>query len=123
VRYAESIPDHCPPAGASEPEQLEVYRLLGSDSPSEIDFQSHAVRWPESFGDRRDCRAWSLSVFVGRIGINRLLGLRAHMHKKVGRLILGPNSGRIERSGKDPEHRSWWRYATFKPIPLCKVVE
>ena len=90
--YAESIPSHCPPEEAFEPRRLEVFRLLEEAVPTTIDFQSHPVRWPEQFGDRRDCNAWSLSVFTSRIGVNRILGLRAHRHKKVARLVLLPVS-------------------------------
>lgn len=120
--YAEPIPTHCPPDTAMEPEGLIVYRLVETDPPADVDFQSHAVHWPERFGLRTDCDAWSLSVVTDRRGLDRIRGLPAHRHKRIARLTLKPADGRVAQSGRDPSHHSWWRYAGPSPTVACEVL-
>ena len=49
--------------------------------------------------------------------------IRAHQHKKIARIVLDPESGKVEQSGRHDDHYSWWRYASFDPIPYCEVAE
>ena len=121
--YAEPIPEHCPPGDAFQPQGLEVFRLVETVPPTETDFQSHAVRWPERFGQRNDCIAWALSVYAALEDADKLRGLPAHSAKKVARLVLHPPSGVTKKSGQTASHYSWWRFDGFDPIDVCEVVE
>lgn len=121
--FAEVIPEHCPPGDAFQPQGLEVFRLIEIAPPTDLDFQSHAVRWPEKFGRRSDCDYWSVSVFAKLESLSRIRGLKAHSHKRVARLVLVPESGQVQQTGQDEDHYSWWRFASFNPIPRCEVAE
>ena len=121
--YAEPIPEYCPPGDAVQPQGMDVFRLVETVPPTEVDFQSHSVRWPETFGSRFDCDAWSLSVFTTRENLNRILGMKVHRNKQIARLRLLPESGKVKQSGGDQAHYSWWRFNGFDPIGICEVVE
>ena len=117
--FAEALPDNCPPSDAAGPDQMLVYRLVATDPPTNLDFDSHAKRWPEKYGKR--CRAFALSVFSQRESLERLLEMKVHSSKKVARLTLTESSGKIQQTSSDATHYSWWRFAAFDAVGACEV--
>lgn len=117
--FAETLPEGCPPNQASEPQRMEVFRLLQTGTPQASDFDSHAARWPERFGT--ECKHYAVSVFTARESLARLLGMPVHAGKKIARLLLTSASGRVQQTGRDLHHHSWWRYESFDAVTACEV--
>ena len=117
--FAEALPKGCPPEEATTVTHFTVYRLVESASPAETDFASHALRWPEKYGKK--CREHAVSVFSEQGSLARLLEMPVHAKKKMARLTLVPESGRVQQTGKDVTHYSWWRYAAFDAVAACEV--
>ncbi len=118
--FAETLPENCPPSTASQPDGLVVFRLVESTSPTEIDFASHALRWPAKFG--KHCRAYAVSVFTCQKSLGRLLEMPVHSQKQIARLTLTRSSGVIKQTGDDETHHSWWRAQAFDAVAACEVL-
>lgn len=44
-----------------------------------------------------------------------------HAKKTVAKIKLTPESGRVQQTGDDICHHSWWRYGHFDAITACEV--
>lgn len=120
--WAEELPPNCPPESAFAPKYEAFYRLVKQFPPSQEDFYSHKKLYPKKHFKTNECRAHSLSIFSDPNECAKLLKLPLHKHKKIVQLTLPPESGVILPTGNHPTHYSWWKTATYNPIPDCKEV-
>ena len=121
VMFAEALPEHCPPAEATEREEFIGYRLIRAKTPCLDDFSSHAARDPKKYGT--SCRYFAVSLFSERASLARLLEMPVHKNKTIAKVRLTPQSGRVQQTGQDPCHHDWWRYKDFDVVSACEVEE
>jgi hypothetical protein len=121
MEWSEPLPKFCPPEDATHPSNGSFYRLIESDEPSEIDFYSHRLRWPNKTFHVNECRARSLSVFDALGACEKLRLLPTHRNKKIIEMRLPEDCGVIKQIGNDVHHFSWWRYKSFNPLNHCKI--
>lgn len=119
--FAEALPNNCPPNAACEQDGFIAYRLLEAKTPCVEDFKSHAAKWPQKFGSQ--CKHFAVSVFSKRESLARLLDMPVHAGKVVAKLVLTAESGKVQQTGTDVTHHSWWRYSGFDAIAACEVDE
>jgi hypothetical protein len=108
MNWPDYFPEDCPPDFA-EDANLEAYRLVDQDPPSEDDFIPHKLLYP----DRRypdECKACGLSVFTE---INDFIELQRRVPALRGSLIsvgnLTPEMGKILPTPyRGNSHHSWW---------------
>lgn len=120
--WTEDLPSNCPPDAAITPKYEIFYRLVKQFPPTEDDFYSHRKLYPKKPFNTNECRIRSLSIFNNLDECVRLLKLPLHKHKKIVQLILPPESGVILQTGNNLTHYSWWKKATYNPIPDCEEI-
>ena len=123
--YRESLPEDCPPVDATLTEEgVLFYRLARTDPPTDRDFDSWREQHPGKPLPYRisECRARSVSVFQLQTAIDRLRKLPRFRNQVVCELKLSAQSGKLQQTGQDPAHYSWWPFADFNILGACKVI-
>jgi hypothetical protein len=117
--YLEPLPASCPPATATSPNDLEVFRLVPDHPPVSSHFMSHAALGIAPPGVD-ECRARSCSVFTSLPALEKLRKLpRLKTHKAAVRLVLPASAGMVSvgHSG----HCDWWIFAGFDAVAAGTV--
>jgi hypothetical protein len=122
MRFREELPDNCPPEDAFEPENLIVYRMVETIPPTERDFYSHAIIYPDRKYKYKvsDCELRSVSVFAKINECKLPIKIPANRGRKIVRLILNVSSGKVRQG--TTSHYSWWIYADFSPFTNYKEI-
>lgn len=110
MKFAEKLPDACPPSDAVDTELLGVFRLTDRPDCSEEHFKSHAALGkplPRSLGDI--CRWSSCSLTTDPHVLKKLKKMK---HRFAVKLNIPIGSG-VSKSGGI--HIDFWRLATFDP--------
>ncbi len=110
--WYEELPEQCPPSDAFNPDRFVCYRLCECIEPSDGDFLSHRVIFPDKIFRVPECQARSISVFQNPEDLDRILKLAIHKHKAKVKIVLSQNDGVAIKTGKD-SHFSWWRSRGF----------
>ncbi len=127
-KYAESLPDQCPPSNAINTDERMVLRLVKNSHFSESDFYSHAKLNKPLPKDVCECRWASCSVFSLPEGkhvaqaISKLPKVRDR--KYVATIKLSPIAGKMEISSSRRGHIEFWMYDSFNlKDSICEVKE
>lgn len=112
--WAEKLPQQCPPAEATQPNNTAYYRYVATIPLCEADFHSHRKLFPLKKFGVDECTANSLSVFSNPEKIKDWSKLPNFKGKKLIEIVLPPESGVVIKSGKE-NHYSWWRVKNFIP--------
>lgn len=120
MRYREPLPDGCPPDIAEKIDgPRDVFRLVRTNPPSEIDFRSQRAEKPDhTFSD--ECQARGLSVHAERRDSEKALRLPTLRGRLVCRLRLGAGAGEILQTGRY-SHHTWWPLADYDVLEKCTV--
>jgi hypothetical protein len=116
MEYKDKLPNNCPPKDAQEPNNFTIFRMVKTIPPTDIDFVSHFKLFPDKNYENMKCEALSVSVFNRFESCKELLDIPNHRGKKIVKLNLFQDSGRVIKSSKDKSHYSWWIYANFSPL-------
>ena len=124
--FREHLPNGCPPSSAQAIfKDKIVYRILGGERPEESDFASLRARNPTKRmkSRKRECEACGVSVWRTLESI-RLLQSR---HKKfrgkgIAQVRLDLEAGKIYQSKSNPDHFTWWPFASFEILNNCELV-
>lgn len=120
MRYRERLPEGCPPDIAKETDgSRDVFRLVRTNPPTEIDFRSQREEKPDRvFPD--ECKARGLSVHADRRDSEKALRLPTLRGRLVCRVRLGPGAGEILQTGRY-SHHTWWPLADYDVLENCTV--
>ena len=115
--FREPLPPDCPPEDAEDAfGDLDVYRLVRTDPPTDADF--HSQRHEQStarFTGVTECQARGLSVFLDVADATKRLTIPKFSTRKVCRVRLGAGAGPILRTGT-ASHHTWWPLAGYDII-------
>ena len=122
MTFRDELPPGCPPADA-EPinEDLEVFRLVKSDPPTDDDFLSQRQENPEQRFSCEECVARGLSVNLNRNRLDSLTKLQRFRGRMVCRVRLLDGAGQIKDTFSDPGHRTWWPFADYDILAHASV--
>ena len=120
-KWAEDLPQECPPEGATNPQGKIFYRIIKNNPPIQEDFFSHRKLYPAKFFKVSECQARSTSIFDSLEACRRLLKNNRFKGCRITKLLLPPESGVILKTGQ-PGHFSWWRQKNFDPVDHCNEI-
>lgn len=123
TEWAETLPESCPPADALQPNEIMVFRVVGTIPPTEKDFYSNRKLFPEKDFGIDECTARAISVFNKKSFCVRAQKMPIFKDKKtnVVKLVLKKESGLIKKTfGR--HHFSFWAYTSFNPIGESQAV-
>ena len=123
MKWAESLPQDCPPRDADAPTNEDYYRLIEDSEPSEVDFYSQRKKYPEKQFFVSECVARAVSVFDRIDSCQKVRKFPTHKNKKMIKILLPEDSGLLKQNGRDISHHSWWRTSEFNPFNYCTVIE
>lgn len=119
--WREELPENCPPEDALE-DNDSYYRLVVTNPPTEEDFNSHRLRYPNKvFKDKDECEVRSISLFKTVAACESIKKFRIHKEKLVAKLDITGDSGLIKKTGGE-EHYSFWPKHDFDIISACIVI-
>lgn len=123
MKWAEPLPEQCPPKGAFPPDDVIYYRLVESNPPTERDFFSLRKLNPDKRFNADECTARAVSVFCNLASCANIRLLPTHREKNehVLEFRLTSKSGVVMQTGRQQHHYSWWRANGYLPVP-CRVV-
>lgn len=121
MKWAENLPEQCPPEQAAPPDGDKFYRFISAIPIKEDDFYSQKKLKPlRVFKDLNECITRSVSLFNDLSVAKKKLLLPAHRGKKILEITLPTESGVILQTlGKN--HISWWRAEGFIPTSYTLV--
>lgn len=123
--YRDELPDGCPPSDALLiNSETVVYRFLASPTPTEDDFTSHRVRWPDKvYSGVNECDVRGLSVFDTLDETRMAKGATRLMRRMVPcKVILREGAGAISPARPMDSHRTWWPFRHYPILDCCEVV-
>lgn len=123
MAWPNHFPEDCPPIAAKDADGEEVYRLVDQNPPSDLDFISHRLRYPNrEFRD--ECKACGLSIFTkleDSITLRkRLPALRdtliamGNLPNDAGKILPTPWMGN--------SHHTWWVPDGVKVLGFFRVI-
>lgn len=118
VKFAEPLPNACPPGDALDIELENVFRLAPGNSPSIDHFLSYAALGkipPKALND--ECRWASCSLTTDPKALKKLSKLK---HRFAVKLRIPAGSGMSKRNNI---HIDFWRSSIFDPIKSVESVE
>lgn len=130
--FREELPPGCPPDDAQDTFDMEVLRLVRSDTLQSDDFDSHAKLGKQLPKNVCGCRWASCSVFKSDQGkhlpnaMTKLPLVKKKLFTHVAVLQLDANSGKFTESKSGSGHLDLWMYAGFSPLQAVtevKVIE
>jgi hypothetical protein len=120
-KWAEPLPEGCPPQEACLPYGEEYYRLVGAFPPSAEDFYPYRKLFPDKYFSAGECRAHSISLTTTREACLTLSLLPTLQNKKIiVKITLNTESGSVLKTS--PTHVSWWQAFGFNMIDRCQQV-
>lgn len=123
IMWFEVLPENCPPNKSVNPNGETYYRLAESPEIKCSDFWSHRKLWPKKLFKVPECRACSVSVFSEIDACTDLRKLKIHQGKPVVAIILNNDSGKVQQTGNNIFHYSWWRALNFDPLLSSRLVK
>ena len=122
IEWAVEMPEGCPPQDILIPKNEKMYRLtINPDKVTDDDFKSYIEMYPEKkYNGTQKIMAAGLSL----ISTDKPQNLTFPMMKKfkgVAELILNPEDGVLQQTGKNIEHYTWWRTKAFD-INKAKII-
>jgi hypothetical protein len=120
--WAETLPKACPPGEAKEPNRISFFRLVESFPPTQQDFYSYRMLYPNKAFRLGECVARSVSIFTSCEECSNIKKLPQFKNdnKIIIMINLPPESGVVLQTGVNRYHFSWWRTKDFNPIPYCQ---
>jgi hypothetical protein len=109
------FPNNCPPDDAVEPNHR-VYRFVGNNPPTQLDFLSHKERFSSRNFGEKECEACGLSVYTdlddAKLARRNVPGMAKKM---LAQCDLRSDDGRIKPtpSISGQSHHTWWKAPTF----------
>lgn len=118
------LPTDCPPSTANDHSGL-VCRLIAGAAPTEKDFISHVVLYPNiQWPHDKLCDAHGLSVTLdldGAARLRRRVGkLREH---NIASATLDGSQGKVAQTGENAEHHTWWPTTGTKFLQLFSLAQ
>jgi hypothetical protein len=117
--WHEPLPEQCPPKTAYPPNNIQLYRILEGDSPSEIDFLSHRQRFSNRTYVCGECHARAVSLGTSEFIRNTICKFNHFRNKVIACLVLPSHAGLLEQNSS-AGHYSWWRAKDFNPFDHVK---
>ncbi|KJU84907.1 hypothetical protein MBAV_002898 [Candidatus Magnetobacterium bavaricum] len=96
---------------------------MDTNPPTETDFKSHRKRWPDRTFGVDECQARSVSVWDEAEACKKIMAIPLNNHKRIAKLLLNKESGRLRQVGNKKQHFSWWIYSGFEPLTVCEIIE
>lgn len=126
--YKEPLPDQCPPREAINlNDGLVVFRMIESEVPTSIDFDSHWLKNPTKRAQylKRpgECLAKSVSVFRDKRDLEPYTKKPPHRGKKIGKLILNSGAGMLLEDNSSNSHCSYWPFRNYDLITNCVLAD
>jgi len=121
--WSETLPQGCPPSDALEPNNMEVFRLVKTIPPTEVDFYSHRKLEPEKVFHVSECIARSISVFNDLSACNAVKKLPKFKNETFHtiKMLLDSECGVVlNRNGI--HHFSFWMRDSFNPIERHEAI-
>jgi hypothetical protein len=118
--FLEDLPKSCPPATATEPNNLTVYRLVKTKEPSIDDFHSYAKIGLDTPATADECRWASCSVFDSIESITSMKKLPKFKKHSLVSLTLTSSAGKVLKGRNG--HYDWWIYKDFNPLVGCALI-
>jgi hypothetical protein len=116
MKWKEELPENCPPPEAVSPNGV-FFRLYDpNDYPST--FFSHRRLFPLKDFNASECIARAISVYDTEASCAEITKYPAQRNKRVLPVNLRPEDGLIQKTGKSPNHFSWWMEQSFEPPHL-----
>ncbi len=127
IVFADTLPEGCPPEGASLiASDLDVFRLVEANPPSETDFISYWHLYPrkrESYIRKPgECVSRALSVYDTFENCQNIQRLPTMKDKVICKVTVNNEAGVIMEKGQNG-HICWWLAQDFDPIENSEVVE
>ena len=122
--FREDLPQDCPESigGTEIVETRILYRLVRSIPPTEQDFDSLSKLRPHRSFEGIECQALGLSVWDALDAAKKQRRrFRYPMH--IYKMELGPGSGYLAKTSRNPAHWTWWPYADFDTVHCGHEVE
>jgi len=123
--WKKELPKSCPPTHAIEKE-VELYRVLSSDTPTEADFKSYCDLYPDNPRFKNLCKAYALS-FYDTLD-NALLALTRSTTLKgthIGTYQLNKTHGVCEFKEGHGHYSIWlydnWDFNEFNPTTISPI--
>jgi len=126
-RFPDFFPDGCPPETA-EPTSGRVYRWVKTNPPTSEDFKSHYELGKPRRRNTNPCQYVGLSVYRSvEVAVDRLVSLKERLPNldfgdHIAEGDLTEDHGKIEQSGRDSEHHTWWPFLGVDHLSLFRVV-
>jgi hypothetical protein len=117
--YREALPSQCPPEAANEiTADLEVFRVVKKNPPTNQDFRSQRAMQPAAVWEISECLACGLSVFAEKRDGEKALKLPRLRGGMLATVRLTQGAGRIQQTFR-PSHHTWWPFADFDILAHC----
>jgi len=128
VKYkGHPLPASCPPQGASITSNSTYLRLVPASKVTADDFKSGDALGRKKPSHVDECTWKACSVFVDTTPRHKLADLTKlpnlnHM-KFVAHLSVDKSAGMVKPHARDPEHISFWMYASYEPEKAVIKIE
>ncbi len=123
MKYREQLPPGGPPEDAEcIIDQRCVYRLVQQDPPNSSDFKSQRATNPiAKFSGVSECQAMGLSVLSSKSVSENIKKLPKFRKYKICRVELNSGAGKIQQTGPNRLHHTWWPLANYDILANCFV--
>lgn len=114
IKWANELPEGCPPENILIPSDQEMYRLtLEADKVTEADFIPYLEQYKEKkYSVPQRIMAAGLSVFSSYAPTLTQKIPTLKKFKGVAKLLLNPQDGVLAKTGGE-NHYTWWRSTSF----------
>lgn len=117
MAWFEILPQSCPPECAIAPSRVILYRILEAETPTNNDFLSQRMLYPNKKFHVDECQARAISVFSDIDSCKAVMKFPKYKNKncRVGQLFLKEQDGVIANTPSkiSKNHFSWWRSTNF----------
>lgn len=120
--WKEELPNSCPPKKAIE-QEIEVYRVLSTDTPTEDDFKNYCKLYPNNPRYREMCKAYSLSFYNSIENAMSALSRSSNLKgTHIAKYLIDTTHGVCEFKSTSGHYSVWlydsWGFKDFNPIKI-----
>lgn len=116
IKWANTLPENCPPEDILVPENEDFYRLLfNKDEIIEDDWKPYIELYPEKkYNGAHLINANGLSISKNSDfkDLTKLPNIQKH-YKGLAKVTLNPTDGVLKKTGADDKHYTWWMTTSF----------
>ena len=123
MHYREPLPERCPPEESEEivADRI-VYRVVRNNPPIADDFKSRRAECPVTKFAVSECLARGVSVHADHSSTENVMRLPKYKKRGIVCLVkLEKGAGKIQKTGANPSHHTWWPYADYDILAHCSL--